>query len=318
MNDSVKLLNKIVSNIENVIIGKKNAIELILMSLICDGHVLIEDVPGVGKTTLVSSLSKSIDASFKRIQFTPDILPSDITGFSMYNQKEGSFDFHPGSIMSNIILADEINRTSPKTQASLLEVMEEKQVTVDGETYYVPKPFMVLATQNPIEYLGTYPLPEAQLDRFFMKVSIGYPSKEEESCILSRFQTSNPVQELKPVASGKEIISIQNEVKQVFVDKTINNYIVEIVAKTRYHEDINLGASPRGSLSLFRAAQAWAFYNGRSFVIPEDVKYMAVPILSHRIVLKQEARLKKISAEEIISSVLQTIKIALVEDYDKK
>lgn len=318
MNDSVKLLRKIVENIENVIIGKKSAIELILMSLICDGHVLIEDVPGVGKTTLVSSLSKSMDASFKRIQFTPDILPSDITGFSMYNQKEGTFDFHPGSIMSNIILADEINRTSPKTQASLLEVMEEKQVTVDGETYYVPKPFMVLATQNPIEYLGTYPLPEAQLDRFFMKVSVGYPSKEEESLILSRFQNSNPVQELKPVASDKDIILIQDEVKQIFVDKTINNYIVEIVAKTRYHEDINLGASPRGSLSLFRASQAWAFYNGRSFVLPEDVKYMAVPVLSHRIVLKQEARLKKISAEEIIKSVLQTIKITLVEDYDKK
>jgi len=315
MDDSVRLLKKIVSNIENVIIGKKNVIELILISLICDGHVLIEDVPGVGKTTLVSSLSKSIDASFKRIQFTPDILPSDITGFSMYNQKEGTFEFHPGSIMSNIILADEINRTSPKTQASLLEVMEEKQVTVDGKTYYVPKPFMVLATQNPIEYLGTYPLPEAQLDRFFMKVAIGYPSKEDESRILARFQISNPVHELKPVASGKDIISIQHKVKQVFVDKTISDYIVEIVAKTRYHEDISLGASPRASLSLFRAAQAWAFYNGRSFVIPEDVKYMAVPVLSHRIVLKQEARLKKISPEEIIRSVLQTIKITLVENY---
>jgi MoxR-like ATPase len=318
MNDWVNLLNKIVSNIEKVIIGKKNAIELILISLICDGHALIEDVPGVGKTTLVSSLSKSIDASFRRIQFTPDILPSDITGFSMYNQKEGTFDFHPGSIMSNIILADEINRTSPKTQASLLEVMEEKQVTVDGKTYFVPRPFMVLATQNPIEYLGTYPLPEAQLDRFFMKVSIGYPSKEEESSILSRFQTANPVEELMAVASGKDIISIQDTVKQVFVDKTINNYIVEIFTKTRYHSDINLGASPRASLSLFRAAQAWAFYNGRSFVIPEDVKYMAIPVLSHRIVLKQEARLKKISAEEIISAILQTIKISLVDDYGKK
>jgi len=318
MNDSVKVLKKIVENIENVIIGKRNAVELILMSLVCDGHVLIEDVPGVGKTTLVSSLSKSIDASFKRIQFTPDVLPSDITGFSMYNQKECTFEFHPGSIMSNMILADEINRTSPKTQASLLEVMEEKQVTVDGETYYLPKPFMVLATQNPIEYLGTYPLPEAQLDRFFMKVSIGYPSKEDESLILSRFQTANPIKELNPVASGKDIINIQDKVKQVFVDKTISDYIVEIVSKTRYHEDINLGASPRGSLSLFRAAQAWAFYNNRNFVMPEDVKYMAVPVLSHRIVLKQEARLKKISAEEIIKSVLQTTKINLVENHDKK
>ncbi len=318
MNDSVMLLKKIVDNIENVIIGKKNAIELILLSLICDGHVLIEDVPGVGKTTLVSSLSKSIDASFKRIQFTPDILPSDITGFTMYNQKEGKFEFHPGSIMSNMILADEINRTSPKTQASLLEVMEEKQVTVDGETYYVPRPFMVLATQNPVEYLGTYPLPEAQLDRFFMKVSIGYPSKEEESLILSRFQQTNPVCTLKSVATGEDILSIQDKVKQVFVDRTINDYIVEIVAKTRSHSDINLGASPRGSLSLFRASQAWAFYNGRDFVLPEDVKYMAVPVLSHRIVLKQEARLKKISGEEIVRSILQSVKLSVVENYEKK
>lgn len=318
MNSSVKLLKKIVDNIEKVIIGKKNAVELILMSLICDGHVLIEDVPGVGKTTLVSSLSKSIDASFKRIQFTPDILPSDITGFTMYNQKEGEFEFHPGSIMSNIILADEINRTSPKTQASLLEVMEEKQVTVDGKTYFVPRPFMVLATQNPVEYLGTYPLPEAQLDRFFMKVSIGYPSKEEESTILTRFQLSNPVNSLEVVASGEDILSIQNEVKQVFVDRTINDFIVEIVSKTRLHSDINLGASPRGSLSLFRAAQAWAFYNGRDYVLPEDVKYMAVPVLSHRIVLKQEARLKKISGDEIIRSILQSVKLSVVENYEKK
>lgn len=318
MIESVDLLKQIVENIENVIIGKKTAIELILMSLICDGHVLIEDVPGVGKTTIVSSLSKSIEASFKRIQFTPDILPSDITGFTMYNQKEGTFDFHPGSIMSNIILADEINRTSPKTQASMLEVMEEKQVTVDGETYHLPKPFMVLATQNPIEYLGTYPLPEAQLDRFFMKVSIGYPSKDEESLILSRFQKANPVNSLEHVATGKDIISIQDQVKQVFVDRTINDYIVDIVAKTRLHSDINLGVSPRGSLSLFRASQAWAFYNRRNFVLPEDVKYMAVPVLSHRVVLKQEARLKKITSEEIIRSILQSVKLSLVENYGEK
>jgi MoxR-like ATPase len=318
MNESVNLLKRIVENIEEVIIGKKTAIELILMSLICDGHVLIEDVPGVGKTTIVSSLSKSIDASFKRIQFTPDILPSDITGFTMYNQKEGTFDYRPGSVMSNIILADEINRTSPKTQASMLEVMEEKQVTVDGVTYQLPKPFMVLATQNPIEYLGTYPLPEAQLDRFFMKVSIGYPSKNEESMILSRFQKSNPVNSLEHVATGKDIISIQEQVKQVFVDRTINDYIVDIVAKTRLHSDISLGVSPRGSLSLFRASQAWAFYNGRDYVQPEDVKYMAVPVLSHRVVLKQEARLKKITSEEIIRSILQSVKLSLVENYGEK
>ncbi|MFZ5986746.1 MAG: AAA family ATPase [Bacillota bacterium] len=318
MSDSIEILNKIVSNIEEVIVGKKKSIELILMSLICDGHVLIEDVPGVGKTSIVSSLARSVNASFKRIQFTPDILPSDITGFTMYNQKEGKFEYHPGSVMSQIVLADEINRTSPKTQASLLEVMEEKQVTVDGVTYSMPRPFMVLATQNPIEYLGTYPLPEAQMDRFFMKVSIGYPQKNEESYILSRFQHNNPIESLTAVADGKDILSIQSEVKNVYADRTINDYIVEIVSKTRSHPDISLGASPRGSLSLFRASQAWAFYNERDYVIPEDVKRMAVPVLSHRIVLKQEARLRKITCEEIIESVLKSVNVPLVDRYEKK
>ncbi len=312
MNNSIMILNKIVSNVENVIVGKKNAIELILMSLICDGHVLIEDVPGVGKTSIVSSLAKSINASFRRIQFTPDILPSDITGFTMYNQKDNKFEFHPGSIMSQIILADEINRTSPKTQASLLEVMEEKQITVDGTTYSVPRPFMVLATQNPIEYLGTYPLPEAQLDRFFMKVSVGYPEKSEESFILSRFQEENPIETLKQVVDSNEIINLQNEVKKIHVDRTINDYIVEIVSKTRWHQEISLGASPRGSLSLFRASQAWALYNEREYVLPEDVKRMSIPVLSHRIILKQETRLKKISSEEIIESILKSVNVPVV------
>ena len=227
------VLRRIVDNIEKVIIGKREAVELVLISLICNGHVLIEDVPGVGKTSLVSALAKSINASFKRIQFTPDILPSDITGFSIYNQKTGEFEYRPGSIMSQIILADEINRTSPKTQASLLEVMEENQVTVDGITYKVPQPFMVLATQNPIEYLGTYPLPEAQLDRFFMKVSMGYPLPAEESRILSRFQQENPLESLRPVAESGDIISLQDKVKSVYVDKSLNNYIVQLVGQTR-------------------------------------------------------------------------------------
>lgn len=318
MSNSIEVLNKIVSNIEEVIVGKRKPIELILMSLICDGHVLIEDVPGVGKTSIVSSLARSVNASFKRIQFTPDILPSDITGFTMYNQKEGKFEYHPGSVMSQIILADEINRTSPKTQASLLEVMEEKQVTVDGVTYNMPRPFMVLATQNPIEYLGTYPLPEAQLDRFFMKVSIGYPQKSEESDILSRFQDENPIESLKPVADGDTILNIQSEIRKVYVDKTINNYIVEIVSRTRSHSDISLGASPRGSLSLFRASQAWAFYNERDYVIPEDVKLMSIPVLSHRIMLKQEARLKKLSCEEIIESIMKSVNVPLVDKYEKE
>lgn len=318
MSQSINLLKKIVSNVEEVIIGKTKTIELILLSLVCDGHVLIEDVPGVGKTSIVSSLAKSINASFKRIQFTPDILPSDITGFTMYNQKEEKFQYHPGSVMSQIVLADEINRTSPKTQASLLEVMEEKQITVDGNTYSVPKPFMVLATQNPIEYLGTYPLPEAQLDRFFMKVSIGYPKKSEESMILARFQLASPIDTLQPVATGEDILKIQQEVRQIHVDKSINDYIVELVSQTRSHPDINLGASPRGSLSLFRASQALAFYNGRSYVIPDDVKSMCVPVLSHRIVLKQEARLRKISSEEIIYSIINSVRIPTGDIYEKK
>ncbi|TYQ15507.1 UNVERIFIED_CONTAM: MoxR-like ATPase [Acetivibrio alkalicellulosi] len=318
MNNSINILNKIVANIENVIVGKKKPVELILMSLICDGHVLIEDVPGVGKTSIVSCLAKSINSSFKRIQFTPDILPSDITGFTMYNQKSGEFVYHPGSIMSQIILADEINRTSPKTQASLLEVMEEKQVTVDGVTYKMPTPFMVLATQNPVEYLGTYPLPEAQLDRFLMKVSIGYPDRGEESHILSKFQLSNPIDVLEPVAESEEILKLQNEVRSIYSDKTINDYIVDIVSKTRTHPDIHLGSSPRGSLSLLRASQAWALYNNRNYVIPEDVKYMCVPVLSHRIVVKQEARLKKLSSEEIIYSILNSVKVPLVSSYEKE
>jgi MoxR-like ATPase len=318
MNNSVSILKSIVNNVENVIVGKKKPIELALISLICNGHVLIEDVPGVGKTILASSLAKSISASFKRIQFTPDILPSDITGFSMFNQKTGEFEYRSGAVMSQLVLADEINRTSPKTQASLLEVMEENQVTVDGTTHKVPKPFMVLATQNPVEYLGTFPLPEAQLDRFFMKISIGYPTTGEESYILSRFQLNNPMESLKPVASGDDIISIQEELKNVYVDKTLNDYIVDIVGYTRRNNDIVLGSSPRGSLALFRASQAWAFYNGRNYVIPEDVKMMVVPVLSHRIVLKQEAKLKKITSSDILESIVEKIKVPVVDNYDKK
>jgi MoxR-like ATPase len=317
MNDSVAILKKIIDNVEKVIVGKREAIELALISLICNGHVLIEDVPGVGKTSLVSSISKSVNCSFMRIQFTPDILPSDITGFSMYNQKTGEFEYRSGSIMSNIILADEINRTSPKTQASLLEVMEENQVTVDGVTYKVPKPFMVLATQNPVEYLGTYPLPEAQIDRFFMKITIGYPTSGQESFILSKFQHANPLETLEPVAETDDIIRMQEEVKDVYVDKSLNNYIVDIVSSTRKHGDISLGSSPRGSLSLFRAAQAWAFYNNRNYVLPDDIKKMAVPVLSHRIILKQEAKLKKIYPDDLLRNIINKINVPVV-DYDEK
>jgi len=313
MKDSVRILKNIIDNVENVIVGKRSAVELAAIALICGGHVLIEDVPGVGKTSLVSALAKSINASFRRIQFTPDILPSDITGFSIYNQKTGDFEYRPGAVMSQIILADEINRTSPKTQASLLEVMEEYQVTVDGVTYKVPRPFMVLATQNPVEYLGTYPLPEAQIDRFFMKISIGYPTAGEESYILSRFQLSNPLEKLMPVAESSDIISLQEEIKNIHVDKSLSNYIVEIVGQTRRHPDVTLGSSPRGSLALFRASQAWAFYNGRDYVIPDDIKKMVIPVLSHRIMLKQEAKLKKIDPVEILNLIVSRISVPVVD-----
>lgn len=318
MSDSVKVLKKIVENVEKVIVGKRNVIELTIVSLICDGHILIEDVPGVGKTSLVSSIAKSINASFKRIQFTPDILPSDITGFSMYNQKTSEFEYKPGAIMSNIILADEINRTSPKTQASLLEVMEENQVTVDGITYPVPTPFMVLATQNPVEYLGTFPLPEAQLDRFFMKISIGYPTAGEETYILSKYQESNPLETLQPVATIEDIKMIQEEIKSIHVDKSLSHYIVEIVNGTRSHHDVSLGSSPRGSLALFRASQAWAFCSGRDYVLPDDIKHMVNPVLSHRLILKQEAKLKKITPFEILNSIIQKIHVPVVDYNEKK
>lgn len=306
MNNGQKILEKIIENVEKVIIGKRNAIELSIIALVCNGHVLIEDVPGVGKTSLVSSIAKSLNTSFKRIQFTPDVLPSDITGFSVFNQKTGEFEYKPGAIISQIVLADEINRTSPKTQASLLEVMEENQVTVDGVTYPLPKPFMVLATQNSIEYLGTYPLPEAELDRFFIKFSIGYPTDTEESKILMNFQYKNPLEDLMPVVDHDEISKIQKQVKEVYVDSLIVSYIVNIVNETRRHPDVILGASPRGSLSLFKAAQAWAFYKGRNYVIPDDVIKMSLPVLCHRLVIRQEAKLRNVSSEEIVEFIIQS------------
>ncbi|HHV60685.1 MAG TPA: MoxR family ATPase [Clostridiaceae bacterium] len=312
MQDSVKILKSILYNVEKVIVGKRHAIELVIIALICDGHVLIEDVPGVGKTSLVSALAKSINASFSRIQFTPDILPSDISGFSVYNQKTGEFEFRPGAIMSQLILADEINRTSPKTQSSLLEAMEEKQVTVDGITYKLPRPFMVLATQNPVEYLGTYPLPEAQLDRFFLKITLGYPRSNDESFILKRFLLESPLDTLEPVADSQDILDIQKEVRKVHVDSSLYDYIVEIASETRKHSDIVLGASPRGSLYLLRAAQGWAFYNGRDYVIPDDIKRMAAPVLAHRIILKQEASLKKTTSEDILESIMYETDVPVV------
>lgn len=298
-------LKNIINNVEQVIIGKREVIELTLCAILAKGHVLIEDMPGVGKTSLVSALAHSFDCSFKRIQFTPDIMPSDITGFSIYRQNTGNFEYHPGSIMSQMILADEINRTAPKTQSSLLEVMEEGQVTVDGHTYKVPQPFVVFATQNPMDYLGTYPLPEAQLDRFFMKLSIGYPSAEQESAMLSRFKTNNPLAHLQPVTTADNLLALQQQVTEVHVDESINRYIVQLVSATRTHLDVVLGASPRASMSLYKAAQARAFLSERSFVLVDDVIAMAVPVLAHRLVLAQESYNKQLTTEVLIEQIIK-------------
>ena len=304
-------LQGIISNIEEVIVGKRETIELALCAFLCKGHVLIEDMPGVGKTSLVSAIAKSFDCSFRRIQFTPDILPSDITGFSMYNQKTGEFEYKSGSIMANIILADEINRTSPKTQSSLLEVMEENQVTVDGYTYPVPQPFIVFGTQNPVEYIGTYPLPEAQLDRFFMRISMGYPTAAEESRMLERFRGADPLETLEAVSDANTLLQMQEIVHHVHVSEDINNYMVQIVQKTRGHTHVTLGASPRATLCLYRAAQAWALCSERTFVIPDDVLKMAGPVLEHRLVLNQEARFKNITPTKIVKHVIANTKMPL-------
>jgi MoxR-like ATPase len=311
--DQINMIVKnIMYNIEKVIIGKRFAIELVLNALICRGHVLIEDVPGVGKTSLVSALAKSLDCSFRRIQFTPDIMPSDITGFSAYNPRTGEFEYKPGAVMSQFVLADEINRTSPKTQSSLLEVMEENQVTVDGVSYIVPEPFMVLATQNPVEYLGTYPLPEAQLDRFFMKITLGYPDAAEESRMIGRFQSGSPLTKLLPMADSRQIIAIQNAAEKIYVDHVLHDYIVEITRLTRSQDEVTLGASPRASLYVCRSAQAWALYQGRTYVVPDDIVIMAPHVLSHRMMLRQEARLKKITAEQIVYRALENVRMPVL------
>lgn len=302
------MLQDVVSNIEKVIIGKRPEIERVLCAILCGGHVLIEDMPGVGKTSLVSAIARSFDCSFKRIQFTPDILPSDITGFSMFNQKTSDFEFHPGAIMSQIILADEINRTSPKMQSSLLEVMEEGQVTVDGQTHKLPSPFIVFATQNPVEYLGTYPLPEAQLDRFFMKLSLGYPTFEQESLMLQNVGRGVSLNEIAPVASAAELLEAQEAVKQIHVHREVVDYIVSVINFTREHEATVLGASPRASICLYKAAQAVAYYQNRTFATPDDVQAMATHVLAHRLVLTQDSHYKKQTAESIIQDALRTLK----------
>lgn len=281
-----QLSAKLKENIGKIIKGKDDVIEKMILSLFCSGHILLEDIPGTGKTTLAKALSKSIDCEFKRVQFTPDLLPSDLTGINYYDQKEGAFQFRKGSIFTNILLGDEINRATPRTQSSLLECMEERQASIDGMTYSMPSPFLVIATQNPIEIQGTFPLPEAQLDRFFVKLSMGYPDKENELDMLSGFLLKNPLEELKPVATRQEVLEAQKQVKEVFVEQSIKEYLLSIVQATREHEKIRLGVSPRGSIAFLRATQAAAAIHGRDYVIPDDVKQVAEDVLSHRIICK--------------------------------
>ena len=307
--ENKSVMNSIVENMGKVMVGQDGAAKLMVVALAAGGHVLIEDVPGIGKTTMAYALAKSIGVSFNRIQFTPDILPSDITGFSMFNPKTCEFEYKQGSIMSHIILADEINRTSPKTQASMLEVMEERQVTVDGTTYAVPDPFMVIATQNPVEYMGTYPLPEAQLDRFLMKVTMGYPDMDNEVDIIFRFREKNPLHELQAVADGNQISELRRQVRNIHVERAIGEYIVEIVQSTRRQEHVLLGCSPRASIYLMRASQALALFNGRDYVTPDDVKSLVVPVLSHRMNLRQEARIRKVTAENVLTELLAKIRV---------
>ncbi|CCF86169.1 AAA family ATPase [Nitrolancea hollandica] len=308
--DSVRALSeRVVQNVERVMIGKRAEVQLVLVALLCRGHVLVEDVPGVGKTVLAKAIARSIGSSFKRIQFTPDLLPSDVTGVSIYNQQTGSFEYRPGPVVAQIVLADEINRATPKTQSALLEAMEEGQVTVDGVTHPLPRPFIVLATQNPIEYEGTFSLPEAQLDRFLIRVSLGYPEHWDEIEILNRQHFQHPLGELDQVIDVPQLIAAQEAVKQVHVDTSLKEYIVSIVEATRNHADVSLGAGPRGSLALYNAARAWAAVMGRDAVIPDDVKALAEATLAHRLIVNPAARMKHVDGRVVIRHILGEVPV---------
>lgn len=309
MPDVQTIANRIVENVERVIVGKKNPVQQTVLGLLCQGHLLIEDVPGVGKTVLAKSLSKSVGCDFQRIQFTPDMLPSDVTGVSVFNQKTYEFEFRPGPIHSQIVLVDEINRATPKTQSALLEAMEERQVTVDGATYPLGPPFMVLATQNPIEYEGTFPLPEAQLDRFMLRIRLGYASKAEEMEILERQRQVHPIEGITQVVSVEELLSAQEAIKAIYVDDLVKTYMVDLVRETREHPDVYLGSSSRGALALYRLGQARAAMFGRDYVLPDDIKQLAPAALGHRIIVGPAARIKDVEPEEIVQDILNKVPV---------
>ena len=309
MDDVQATAQRIIDNVEKVIIGKSDEIQLALIALLCQGHVLIDDVPGVGKTMLAKAVAKSLGCRFKRIQFTPDMLPSDVTGVSIYDQSTGRFEFRPGPVMANIVLTDEINRATPKTQSAMLEAMEEHQVTVDGVTHPLDKPFLVLATQNPIEYEGTFPLPEAQLDRFLMRISLGYPSPSDEIRILEAQQYVHPIETIEQVVDARELVEMQERIKDVYVHDSIKEYIVSLVGATRSHPDVYLGSSPRGALAIYRTSQARSALLGRDYVIPDDAKVLALPTLGHRLIVNPAARIKEVDPRTVIKEVLQAVEV---------
>ena len=302
-------INEAITNIEQVIIGKRDVIELTLVALLCEGHLLIEDVPGTGKTTLAKATARSLSCSFQRIQFTPDLLPSDVTGVYFFNQKTQEFEFRPGPIMAQIVLADEINRATPRTQAALLEAMQERQVSIDVHTRPLPRPFLVLATQNPIELEGTFPLPEAQVDRFLMKIMLGYPTEAQENELLLRYEREDPLEKLQPVLASEALLDLQEQVCHVKVEESVRQYLVSVTRATREHPSVDLGVSPRGTLALYRTAQALAAVRGRDYVIPDDVKYLAPAVLTHRIIIRPQTRLRGRTPEQVITEIAESVPV---------
>lgn len=309
MPDSHSIAEKVIDNVERVIVGKREAVEKVLIAMVSHGHVLIEDVPGVGKTTMAKAFAQSIGCDFRRIQFTPDLLPSDIAGVSIFNQKTAEFEFRPGPIMAQIVLADEINRATPKSQSALLEAMDERQVTIDGITHMMATPFLVLATQNPIEYEGTFPLPESQLDRFFLRITLGYAGREQELEIIDSQLHAHPIEKIEQVIDVVDLIQLQEEIKNVYVDQKVREYIVDIVRSTREHSDIYLGASTRASLALFRGAQATASFRGRDYVIPDDVKLLTSDVLAHRLIVSPAARIRNLDTRDTVGEILDAIPV---------